>query len=71
MSSGVLNKETTGVAYETCCWSARLAHFKTPTDAGYDYSTGLELVFEGLGTTDSYVRDRIKVAIPEYKVILD
>ena len=71
LSSGVLNKETTGVAYETCCWSARLAHFKTSIDAGYDYSTGLELVFKGLGTTDSYVRDRIKDTIPEYKVMLD
>jgi LPS-assembly protein len=71
LSSGVVNKETTGVAYESCCWSARLVHFKTSISEGYDYSTGFELVFKGLGTTDSYVRDRIKVAIPEYEVILD
>ena len=71
LSSGVVNKETTGVAYESCCWSARLVHFKTSISEGYDYSTGFELVFKGLGTTDSYIRDRIKVAIPEYKVILD
>ena len=71
LSSGVLNKETTGVAYESCCWSARLAHFKTSAGVGYDYSTGFELVFKGLGTTDSYVRDRIKVNLPEYQVMID
>jgi len=71
LSSGVLNKETTGVAYESCCWSARLAHFKTSAGAGYDYSTGFELIFKGLGTTDSYIRDRIKADLPEYKVMID
>ena len=71
LSSGVLNKETTGVAYETCCWSARLAHFKTSIGAGYDYSTGLELVFKDLGTTDTYVRNRIENSLPEYRVNLE
>ena len=71
LSSGVLKKETTGVVYESCCWAVRLAHFKTSMDEGYDYSTGLELVFKGLGTTDSYIRNRIRDAIPEYEVKLD
>ena len=30
-----------------------------------------ELVFNGIGTTDTYVRNRIKDRLPEYEVILD
>ena len=71
LTSGVINKETTGIAYESCCWAARLAHFKTADDEGYDYGTGLELVFKDLGTTDTYVRNKIEKRLPEYKVILE
>jgi hypothetical protein len=39
--------------------------------AGYDYGTGLELVFKELGVTDSYVRNKIEKRLPEYKVKLD
>ena len=70
-SSGLIKEETSGVAYEDCCWSARLAHFKKSVGAEYDYSTGFELVFNGLGTSDSYIRNRIKDRLPEYKVMLD
>ena len=71
LTSGKKNKETTGIAYESCCWAVRLAHFKSSSGVGYDYSTGLELVFKGLGTTDSYVRNRIENRLPEYRVNLD
>ena len=68
---GVINEETTGIAYESCCWAARLAHFKTSSGGGYDYSTGIELVFKDLGTTDTYIRNRIEKRLTEYKVNLD
>ena len=71
LTSGVINKETTGIAYESCCWAVRLAHFKTSDNTGYDYGTGLELVFKDLGTTDTYVRNKIEKRLPEYKVNLD
>ena len=71
LSSGVLKKETTGVVYESCCWAVRLAHFKTSDDDGYDYGTSLELVFKELGTTDTYVRNKIEKRLPEYRVNLD
>jgi lipopolysaccharide assembly outer membrane protein LptD (OstA) len=71
LTSGVISEETTGIAYESCCWAARLAHFKTSDSLGYDYGTGLELVFKDLGTTDTYVRNKIEKRLPEYKVILD
>ena len=71
LTSGKINKETTGIAYESCCWAVRLAHFKTSRNEGYDYSTGLELVFKDLGTTDSYVRNRIENRLPEYRVNLE
>jgi len=71
LTSGKMNKETFGIAYESCCWASRLAHFKTSDNDGYDYGTGVELVFKGLGTTDSYVRNRIEKRLPEYKVTLD
>lgn len=71
LTSGKMDKETTGIAYESCCWAVRLAHFKTSSGAGYDYSTGLELVFKDLGSTDTYVRNRIEKRLPEYRVNLD
>ena len=74
LSSGVINKETTGVAYESCCWAARIAHFKeafVDDVPNYDYSTGFELVFKGLGTVDSQLRNHIEGNLPKYKVNLD
>ena len=41
-STGVTNSETTGIAYESCCWAFRLAHFKENNSSGdYNYSTGV------------------------------
>ena len=74
IKNGVTNKETTGIAYEDCCWSARLGHFKETlvnNIANYDYSTGFELSFKGLGSSDTYLRNRINTNLPEYKVDLD
>jgi len=66
-SSGITNTETTGIAYESCCWALRIAHFKTNnTSGGYNYSTGLELVLTGLGSTSSPLKKRIENNIPGY-----
>ena len=73
ITAGVNNKETTGIAFEDCCWSARLAHFKeafVDDVAKYDYSTGFELTFKGLGSSDTNLRNHIKRNLPEYKANL-
>jgi LPS-assembly protein len=71
LDANVTNSETMGIAFEDCCWSARLVHFKeafTNNIPIYDYSTGFELVFKGLGSSDSSLKSRIKANIPTYKV---
>ena len=74
-STLVTNSETTGIAYESCCWAFRLAHFKedryanNPSD-GYNYSTGMELVLTGLGSTSSPLKGRIEDNIPGYTASL-
>ena len=66
-STGITNAETTGIAYESCCWAFRLAHFKEDNSSGgYNYSTGMELVLTGLGSTSSPLRDKIENKIPGY-----
>ena len=73
IDNNIINKETIGIAIEDCCWSARLVHFKeafTENIPTYDYSTGFELIFNGLGSSDSSLRNRIKANLPNYKVAL-
>ena len=73
LKTGITNKQTSGIAYEDCCWSARIGHFKEAFEdnvAKYDYSTGFELVFKGLGSTDTNLRNHIERNLPEYKVAL-
>ena len=70
-STGVTNSETTGIAYESCCWAFRLAHFKEDNSSGgYNYSTGVELVLTGLGSTASPLKGRIESNIPGYTASL-
>ena len=70
--TGVTNAETSGIAYESCCWAARLAHFKDDNGAGgYNYSTGFELVLTGLGSTATPLKSRIENKIPDYKANLN
>jgi len=70
-STGVTNSETTGIAYESCCWAFRLAHFKEDNSSGgYNYSTGVELVLTGLGSTSSPLKGRIENNIPGYTASL-
>ena len=68
-SSGITNLETSGLAYESCCWAFRIAHFKEDNKlglGGYNYSTGMELVLTGLGSTSTPLKDRIENRIPGY-----
>jgi LPS-assembly protein len=74
-STGVTNKETTGVAYESCCWAFRLVHFKnntgsTETLKNYDYNTGFELILKGLGSSSPNFIKRIENNIPYYQANL-
>ena len=66
-SSGIINAETSGIAYESCCWAFRIAHFKEDNSSGgYNYSTGMELVLTGLGSTSSPLNGKIEGKIPGY-----
>ena len=66
-STGVTNAETSGIAYESCCWAFRIAHFKEDNSSGgYNYSTGMELVLTGLGSTSSPLNGKIEGKIPGY-----
>ena len=72
-STGIRNTETSGIAYESCCWAFRLAHFKEyKTDTGgYSFSTAGELILTGLGSSSSPLNGRIKSFIPGYKAKLN
>ncbi|MDA8691538.1 LPS assembly protein LptD [Candidatus Pseudothioglobus singularis] len=66
-STGITNAETSGIAYESCCWAFRIAHFKEDNSSGgYNYSTGMELVLTGLGSTSSPLNGKIEGKIPGY-----
>jgi len=66
-STGITNSETAGIAYESCCWAFRVAHFKTNNGGNsYNYSTGFELVLTGLGSTASPLKRKIEGNIPGY-----
>ena len=70
-STSVSKTETTGLAYESCCWAFRIAHFKDGNaSSGYNYSTGMELVLTGLGSTSSPLKGRIEGNIPGYEANL-
>jgi len=71
LSTGITNKETTGITYESCCWATRLVHFKEVSGSSHSYSTGIELVFKGLGSTASSIRKHIERNIPYYHADLD
>ena len=70
-STGITNAETTGIAYESCCWSLRVAHFKDSTSSDkYNYGTRMELVLNGLGSTSSSLSKKIERKIPGYSATL-
>ncbi|MEO1916816.1 MAG: LPS-assembly protein LptD, partial [Candidatus Thioglobus sp.] len=72
ITDSITNKETTGIAYESCCWAVRLAHFKKHISGNdYDYVTDFELVLKGLTTTSPGLSKRLEEEIPNYLANLD
>lgn len=72
ISDSITNKETTGIAYASCCWAMRLAHFKEHVSGNdYAYVTKFELVLKGLSVTSSNLYKRLKEDVPNYLVNLD
>ena len=72
-SRGVTKTYTTGIAYESCCWAIRMAHFQEDKNQGNNsnnYSTGLELILTGLGSTSTPLKGRIESNIPGYSANL-
>ena len=70
---GVTTEYTSGLAYESCCWAFRVAHFQADRGQGdnsNNYSTGFELILKGLGTTSTPLKDRIENTIPGYTLNL-
>ncbi len=72
ISDSITNKETTGIAYESCCWALRLAHFKEyVSGGGYDDVTKFELLLKGLTSTSSDLYKRLEEDVPNYLANLD
>jgi Organic solvent tolerance protein OstA len=72
ITDSITNKETTGIAYESCCWAVRLAHFKKHISGNdYDYVTDFELVLKGLTTTSPGLSKLLEEEIPNYLANLD
>ena len=72
LTDSINNKETTGIAYESCCWAVRLANFKEHIGGGdYDYVTQVELVLKGLASTSPGLSRRLEENIPNYLANLD
>ncbi len=71
LSSDLTNKQVGGVAYESCCWALRLAHFKEYSGSDYDHVTEVELVFKGLASTTPSLRNKLQKDIPNYLADLD
>jgi len=70
LTTGITEKETSGFAYESCCWAVRVAHFKETVNGVSDNSTNLELVFKGLGSSSSDMQTRLEKNIPYYRADL-
>ena len=72
ITDSITSKETTGIAYESCCWALRLAHFKKHMgNNDYDYVTNFELVLKGLASTSPSLYKRLEDEVPNYLANLD
>ncbi|MDB3971992.1 LPS assembly protein LptD [Candidatus Thioglobus sp.] len=72
ITDSITNRETTGVAYESCCWALRLAHFKKHISGNdYDYVTNFELVLKGLASSSPSLSRRLEDEVPNYLANLD
>ncbi len=67
ITDSITNKKTLGIAYESCCWALRLAHFKKHISGNdYDRVINFELVFKGLASTSPNLAKRLEEEIPNY-----
>ena len=67
--AGIINSYATGFAYENCCWAFRVAHFQDDKKQGngsHNYSTGMELVLTGLGSSSTPLKGKIENNILGY-----
>ncbi|WP_428087069.1 LPS-assembly protein LptD [Candidatus Thioglobus sp.] len=72
ITDSITSQETTGIAYESCCWALRLAHFKKHLGANdFDYVTNFELVLKGLASSSPNLYRRLEKEIPNYLANLD
>ncbi|RUA07153.1 MAG: LPS-assembly protein LptD [Gammaproteobacteria bacterium] len=72
LNDSTTNRKTVGLAYESCCWAIRLAHFNQRTDTGNnDKVTKFEFVLKGLASSDATLAARLKKEIPNYLANLD
>lgn len=66
-NKSLTDKKTAGIAYESCCWALRLAHFKEHIgNANFDRTTSVELVFKNLISTSPDLAKRLEESIPNY-----
>jgi LPS-assembly protein len=68
ISNSTTNKKTAGIAYESCCWAVRFAHFKNTSG---DNVNKVELVLKGLASTSTAMSKRLDEDIPNYLANLD
>lgn len=68
ISDSITNKKTLGIAYESCCWAVRFAHWKNSSG---DQFNALELVLKGLASTSTSLATRLESDIPNYLADLD
>ncbi len=67
LTDSITNRETTGIAYESCCWALRLAHFKEHTGGtDFERTTSIEFVLKGLASSSPSLAKRLEKNIPNY-----
>ncbi len=72
LTDSINSKKTLGIAYESCCWAVRVAHFKEITDTNtFDDVTKFEFVFKGLTSTSASLTTRLEKEIPNYLANLE
>ena len=68
LTNSQTNRLTAGIAFDSCCWAARVTHFN---DSGKDRTNSFELVFKGLSSTSPSIATKIQDRIPFYNANLD
>jgi LPS-assembly protein len=65
-------EKTTGIAYESCCWAVRFAHYNKDLGSNtFNQTNKLELVLKGFSSTSSSLEGFLEDSIPNYLAKLD